>query len=330
MIRATLPWIALTGILVSLVRCELPNSNSPENNSSAQNTGKLILNGSVTNTSDCKLFKVGDISAELPDTISCVEYFFNPDSNILLINHLNTGFNCCPESLYCSVSANGDTLIIQEYESAALCRCNCLYDIEIKIEGVEARSYQLKFIEPYSDEMEKLEFKIDLATAIIGSMCVTRKLYPWGISDIHEEPPDISGELLNHSDCKTYETALQTSMDISSGNSCVEYSYNSSTGSLTMRHINAAYNCCPEEISCTISNVGDTIYIQEVETAGLCDCLCLFDLDIQLEAILPTSYFVKFIEPYLNRDEKMEFEINLQDKPSGSYCVTREEYPWGL
>jgi hypothetical protein len=178
--------------------------------------------------------------------------------------------------------------------------------------------------------MEQLVFEIDLSAKNAGSYCVTRKTYPWGIFDGQPVPAEISGELVSHTDCKGFASAKQTSMKISSGESCVEYTFDSETGKLSIKHINAAFNCCPEDISCTISTVNDTIFIRETEVDGLCNCLCLFDLDIELEGLLPTSYYAKFEEPYLDKDEKLEFEINLQDKPSGSYCTTREEYPWGL
>jgi hypothetical protein len=29
-------------------------------------------------------------------------------------------------------------------------------------------------------------------------------------------------------------------------------------------------------------------------------------------------------------DEPLEFNVNLTSSPSGSYCVSRAHYPWGL
>jgi len=110
-----------------------------------------------------------------------VDYSFNANTNTLTITHINAGFNCCPDSLYCKISKNIDTIIIQEFEKIPQCNCNCLYDLDIEINGVESKKYQIKFVEPYVGEQGKLEFEIDLKNNEIGSYCVTRKQYPWGI-----------------------------------------------------------------------------------------------------------------------------------------------------
>ena len=103
------------------LKCELLQ-NSPENNP-AQNTGNITIEGLLTDASDCKQFKTGDFFSELTDSVSCIEYSFNPDSNNLLLKHLNAGFNCCPKELSCSISAIGDTIYIQESELNGLCNC---------------------------------------------------------------------------------------------------------------------------------------------------------------------------------------------------------------
>ncbi|MFA5420089.1 MAG: hypothetical protein WC341_16675, partial [Bacteroidales bacterium] len=62
---------------------------------------------------------------------------------------------------------------------STLCKCNCLYDLDIEINGIDAKIYQVEFIEPYSDEQEKIIFELDLTMEKEGSYCVTRKQYPW-------------------------------------------------------------------------------------------------------------------------------------------------------
>jgi hypothetical protein len=178
--------------------------------------------------------------------------------------------------------------------------------------------------------MKEITFDIDLAESTSGTYCVTRKIYPWGVFDGQEEPAEITGEIISHTDCKSFSSEMQISKDISSNESCAEYTYDPETGIMSMKHINATFNCCPEGIHCTISTSGDTIIIREAEDNGLCDCLCLFDADIQIDGLQPKIYFIKFKEPYLNKDAKLEFTIDLQNALSGDYCVTREEYPWGM
>jgi hypothetical protein len=110
-----------------------------------------------------------------------VEYNYNETSNKLIFNHINAGFNCCPQGFYCNVSLKNDTIIVEEFENSSLCDCNCLYDLEIELKGVEAKKYQIKFIEPYCGNQAKLEFPVDLASLEQGSYCATRTNYPWGI-----------------------------------------------------------------------------------------------------------------------------------------------------
>jgi hypothetical protein len=160
--------IVFIGLLIfSTYSCE---KNKINNNI----TGKLIK------STDCKTFKSASINSDFSDTSSCIIYSFDASVNKLILKHVNAGFNCCPEELYCTVSMNNDTIIIQEFEKKSLCRCNCLYDLDIELIGVESKNYSIKIIEPYAMGQEKLNFKLDLEHSNEGSYCVTRKQYPWG------------------------------------------------------------------------------------------------------------------------------------------------------
>ncbi len=112
---------------------------------------------------------------------SCVEYSYDAESKILSLKHINTTFNCCPDRLYCDISLNNDTVIIEEYERKQDCNCICLYDIESEVYNIEPQTYILKFIEPYLGNQEELVFEIDLSFNISGTYCVERTNYPWGI-----------------------------------------------------------------------------------------------------------------------------------------------------
>ena len=141
--------------------------------------GEGQLSGKVVKSSDCKdnLKSAGD-----PDNLSCVDYEFDQQNNLLKMEHINAGFNCCPEKLYCEVWLSNDTIYIQEFEKSALCDCNCLYDLNIEIKGVEPQKYQVRFIEPYAGKQNKLIFEIDLNREKTGKVCVKRNGYPWGMS----------------------------------------------------------------------------------------------------------------------------------------------------
>ena len=139
------------------------------------------ISGRVIKHTDCKTFKTGDNNGDIADTLSCVDYSFNQSEKKLMLNHINTGFNCCPGELTCEVSLSGDTIVIQEFEKESACDCNCLFDLDIEIDGLTAKKYYLKFIEPYRGNQEKLFFEIDLQNDPDGTHCVFRDQYPWGM-----------------------------------------------------------------------------------------------------------------------------------------------------
>jgi hypothetical protein len=162
----------LTGVVIALLAfsCE----HEKDNNNLQGLTGKLI------NNSDCKNLKPVTIIDTIPDSLSCVDYSYEPSNHKLLIKHINAGFNCCPDGLYCNATLSNDTIIIQEFENDQLCNCECLFDLEIEITGVTPEEYLIKFIEPYCGDQEQIIFEVDLISEFEGSYCVTRNQYPWG------------------------------------------------------------------------------------------------------------------------------------------------------
>ncbi len=149
-----------------------------------ENTGVIPpdFKGLLISKSDCKKdFKSTNEKVGTPDSLSCVNYSFDAATNNLTIKHINAGFNCCPDSVYCDISLKGDTIIIQEKEKVPQCHCDCLYDLNIEVQGVSSRKYQVKLIEPYVEGATQILFAIDLAKDPSGSYCVTRKYYPWGV-----------------------------------------------------------------------------------------------------------------------------------------------------
>ena len=139
------------------------------------------------------------------------------------------------------------------------------------------------------------------------------------------EEPEPSGSMTGQTGCKSFEKAAP---ETPSDQDCIEYEYDG-TGTLLLKHVNAGFNCCPV-MNNNIFIEGDTIIVMEVETEGLCDCICLFDLDYEVINLPPGIYMIKVIEPYLwEGDDPLEFEINLTEAVSGSFCVNRTYGPWG-
>jgi hypothetical protein len=141
---------------------------------------------------------------------------------------------------------------------------------------------------------------------------------------------EIHGRILNVSDCKSNLKSTDLQDNTPDSISCIDFTFDADSGILCLKHINAGFNCCPGEIGCAVSLSGDTLIINETESSSLCNCDCLFDLDIRISGILKKSYLVRFTEPYAYGMEALEFDIDLKDSGSGSFCVTRRSYPWGV
>lgn len=134
--------------------------------------------GGLISHSDCKSYKPEKTTAGEKDFTS-VTYSFQPTDNKLKLNHINAGFNCCPGEISCDISFQNDTINIIEKELEHSCKCDCLFDLEIEIEGIEAKTYHLNFVEPYVGDQPKLQFIINLSDSINGSFTVSRDQYPW-------------------------------------------------------------------------------------------------------------------------------------------------------
>lgn len=147
--------------------------------SEPENPTEMNLTIRLLGTPQCIHLKSDESQIETPDSQSCVEFSFDRDARKLMLKHLNAGFNCCPESLWCTVTFRNDTIIIQEFEKHVGCKCNCLYDLDMELEGVEPGKYQLRLIEPYLGTQQPLIGLLDLLTQKQGSFCVSRTNYPW-------------------------------------------------------------------------------------------------------------------------------------------------------
>ncbi|NLF43847.1 MAG: hypothetical protein GX587_14230 [Bacteroidales bacterium] len=133
------------------------------------------------------------------------------------------------------------------------------------------------------------------------------------------------------SECKNFETQPKSGiLEIGSDSSCIYYNYNEEEKTLSIKHINAGFNCCPKKIYFDFSIENDTIFISEKEKESGCDCICLYDLDYSITDIAKQSYCLYFKEPYCDDQAKHIFSINLNENISGSHCVERTYYPWGI
>ncbi len=138
------------------------------------------------------------------------------------------------------------------------------------------------------------------------------------------------GTLVSASDCKQTNTVSNAP---GAGTvpvfDCIEYEYNSD-GALLLKHVNAAFNCCPGEITADVTISGDTIMIVEHEGGSPpCHCLCLYDLDYRIDNLDPGTYRIIVRELYTTEsDAPLETTFDFASNPSDSFCVPRDHYPW--
>ncbi len=116
--------------------------------------------------------------------------------------------------------------------------------------------------------------------------------------------------------------------DVPDSTSCVELSFNNVTNELTMKHFNAGFNCCPEEFYVDYTLNGDTITITESEKSSLCDCNCLYNLEMKMSGLSDKTYRIRFVEPYRGDQEAIDFMADLANNSSITHCVLRTRYPW--
>ena len=141
---------------------------------------------------------------------------------------------------------------------------------------------------------------------------------------------DLQGRLISATDCKSFLKSSATAFG-ASGESAVLFTYDAAEAALHLTHVNAGFNCCPGELSVTVSVADGTFTIAEHERGAACHCNCLFDLDILVENIGRAQWRIVFDEPYrADVDPVLDFHIDLTKEVSGEHRVPRTRYPWGM
>lgn len=151
----------ISGVFVLLFSCERQGPHPDP------------LSISVASDMICKAnipLKSGDPAPENP----CINYNYDGDS-LLSMTHYNAGFNCCPESFAVDIEVKGDSLIIREDDAKHGCRCNCIYNLQLKVHNLPADTYHVRIVESYfNSNWPRLVFDVDLKKDSVGQFCVTR------------------------------------------------------------------------------------------------------------------------------------------------------------
>jgi len=158
-------------------------------------------------------------------------------------------------------------------------------------------------------------------------------LFVIGSCDENTNSPDFQpvGTLSGYEGCKTFTT--NSGLEVGSYTSteeCIEYEHDGESR-LRMKHINAGFNCCPGKIDTTISISDNRIVIEDREEEQGCFCQCLFDLEYEILGLEQGEYTIVVTGPYIHDiDERLLFHVQLTGPNSGTFCVNRTHYPWGV
>ncbi|MEW5924218.1 MAG: dockerin type I domain-containing protein [Candidatus Zixiibacteriota bacterium] len=285
-----------------------------------------IINPVITvdGHSACKNFLPGKADFMTPSDQDCAQYSYNEAANTLSLTHVNAGFNCCPEEILAEVTFSNDTITIIESESFGEwgpCFCLCLFDVNYTITDLPQGEYTIVIIglELEGDD-EYLAFTADLGSNPVGEYCVTRDHYPWGMTT------SIEGSIVGEPACKNMTLKSDTAVE----QDCIEYDYDGS-GTLNLTHYNDMFNCCPESLYIVVTLENNVIRLDEYESEGLCDCICIYDMEYEITGILPGVYTlivdnISYYNEYTGGP--IEFEIDLSTPTSGIFCVDRPYLPW--
>ncbi|HOW86688.1 MAG TPA: hypothetical protein P5119_12565 [Candidatus Aminicenantes bacterium] len=143
--------------------------------------------------------------------------------------------------------------------------------------------------------------------------------------------PGPLGRMVARSDCKSGGAAAAgRAVAAEAGRECLEYEYDGRSV-LRLKHVNAAFNCCPGEVSAAIEISDGAVRIEEKESSSLCDCNCLYDLSYEITGLAPGAVRISVVGPYQpEAGPPLEFVVDLGQAVSGTYCVERTVYPWGF
>ncbi|MEE9444014.1 MAG: FG-GAP-like repeat-containing protein [candidate division Zixibacteria bacterium] len=180
---------------------------------------------------------------------------------------------------------------------------------------------------PAPDPVLSGDANCDGATNVGDAVYLINFVFKGGPAPCEKSYP--TGTLTAFSNCKNLQKTSTASDNTPTNLDCIEYQYDG-ISTLSLSHINAGFNCCPEEMIININVENNIITIDETGVEGICSCNCLFDLDYEIRNLPQGEYTIIVSERFtFPEEELLEFTVNLSSSPMGSFCVTRNYYPWG-
>ncbi len=271
------------------------------------------INIEIANSSECKDFSR---EPDYPPNQECV-YYESDENGYLILSHINTPFNCCPKSFDADIKLSENQITIIESEESQECKCLCLYNLKYHITKLKPGNYKLRIQNPYIPDSLSIMGEINIGNGQnAGSFCIHRNVYPF--KQITNEP---KGERLSYDGCKQFKKNTTNTSQ-----TCVEWTF--SENKLSIKHINAAYNCCFEDLKTDFYFSNDTLRIVTKDINGMCDCECLYDINYQVKNLPAKSFVVYIQDQRKDEDQPIEFTLNIKKQPSGKVCFKRTGYPW--
>jgi len=165
--------------------------------------------------------------------------------------------------------------------------------------------------------MRNIKIILFLATAIVLSM----------FTSCENKEENVQESSFNYYEGCKYSKSGVSIDSITSKQTCIQYFMDGNT--LIFKHINAGFNCTPDNVFAEIRISNNLIIIEESqELTTPSDCKCLFDIEMQITNVEKDAYTIKIFEPY-QLNQMIEFNIDLSANTTGTYCVDRTDYPWG-
>ncbi len=140
-------------------------------------------------------------------------------------------------------------------------------------------------------------------------------------------PEELSLEIVSHTQCLVPGSSDEDPY-VPPTQTAVVWEYDGD-GNLDLRRINAGLNCCPD--LAFVVNLTDRVITVVEQDLGICDCLCLINVDYRISGIKPGKYLLRFDEyAYIGDDQPLECEIVLKGVGSSGMCsAERTLAPWG-
>jgi hypothetical protein len=233
--------------------------------------------------------------------------------NTLYVVHENAAYNCCPDDIVISLSAEGDVLRLTEEEILTdPCYCICCYEVTATIVDLAPGPYTVEF---WWYDYDTHDYRCYVEEIVIPG---------GGPQPDPDKPPvtDDAGDFRSalasfkpfsppqvadywHSDC--LETSLDPDWWPCEGDDEIILTVEGNT--LHVLHTNATYNCCPDDIVISLEVEGDLLRLTEEEilTQG-CWCICCYEVGATVVDLAPDTYLVVFCWFDYQTDEERCYE----------------------